>query len=190
MRVLHAFQTCLCISVRRSCSQVLLSSVVDCWDKLRETMIAVLMALETPLPGIEGPAAVKDLVQWAQRLVGSPRVRESDAGLFLLTASKTCGGCTLRSCRCNREHYLLLALYILFGMEIGWCAGKREVKGCQTMIFDVQGLGCRALSSRSMWLGLAGTSASNQTVPCTYRRALHCRPHLQGRPPAMLSLPS
>ena len=60
--------------------QVLLSSVVECWDKLRETSISVLMTLETPLPGITEPAAVEDLVLWARKLVGSPRVRESDAG--------------------------------------------------------------------------------------------------------------
>ena len=62
------------------CMQVLLSSVVQCWDKLRESSISVLMSLETPLPGIDTPAALKDLVTWAQRLVSSPRVRESDAG--------------------------------------------------------------------------------------------------------------
>ena len=61
-------------------AQVLLSSVVECWDKLRETSISVLMALETPLPGITSPPAVQDLVQWARKLAGSPRVRESDAG--------------------------------------------------------------------------------------------------------------
>lgn len=38
------------------------------------------MSLETPLPGIADPAAVEDLVLWARKLVGSPRVRESDAG--------------------------------------------------------------------------------------------------------------
>lgn len=60
--------------------QVLLSSVVECWDKLRESSISVLMSLESPLPGIDTPAALKDLAMWAQRLVSSPRVRESDAG--------------------------------------------------------------------------------------------------------------
>ena len=60
--------------------QVLLSSVVECWDKLRESSISVLMSLDTPLPGIDTPAALEDLVVWAQRLVSSPRVRESDAG--------------------------------------------------------------------------------------------------------------
>ena len=60
--------------------QVLLSSVVECWDKLRESSISVLMSLDTPLPGISTPAALKDLAVWAQRLVSSPRVRESDAG--------------------------------------------------------------------------------------------------------------
>ncbi len=68
-------------SAKPLCVQVLLSSVVECWDKLRETSISVLMTLETPLPGIDDPAAVEDLVLWARKLVGSPRVRESDAGI-------------------------------------------------------------------------------------------------------------
>ena len=54
--------------------------MVECWDKLRETSISVLMSLETPLPGISDPAAVEGLVLWARKLAGSPRVRESDAG--------------------------------------------------------------------------------------------------------------
>lgn len=61
--------------------QVLLSSVVECWDKLRETSISVLLTLEAPLPGIADPAAVEALVLWARKLAGSPRVRESDAGM-------------------------------------------------------------------------------------------------------------
>ena len=77
------------MSSKSWCVQVLLSSVVECWDKLRETSISVLMSLETPLPGLEGPEAVRDLVQWARRLVGSPRVRESDAGACLLFAIHT-----------------------------------------------------------------------------------------------------
>ena len=77
------------MSSKSWCVQVLLSSVVDCWDKLRETSISVLMSLERPLPGLEGPEAVRDLVQWARRLVGSPRVRESDAGAGLFFAIHT-----------------------------------------------------------------------------------------------------
>ncbi len=60
--------------------QVLLGSVVDSWDKLRETATEALMALPAPLPGLEAPAQVAALLQWARKLVASPRVRESDAG--------------------------------------------------------------------------------------------------------------
>lgn len=60
--------------------QVLLGSVVDSWDRLRETASEVLMALPAPLPGLETPEQVAALLQWARKLVSSPRVRESDAG--------------------------------------------------------------------------------------------------------------
>ncbi len=62
-------------------AQVLLGSVVDSWDKLRETATEALMALPAPLPGLEAPAQVAKLLRWARTLVSSPRVRESDAGL-------------------------------------------------------------------------------------------------------------
>ena len=39
------------------------------------------MALPAPLPGLEGPAQVAELLRWARTLVSSPRVRESDAGV-------------------------------------------------------------------------------------------------------------
>ena len=35
---------------------------------------------DAPCPAFTEPAAVEDLVLWARKLVGSPRVRESDAG--------------------------------------------------------------------------------------------------------------
>ncbi|BDA45482.1 probable thyroid adenoma-associated protein homolog [Coccomyxa sp. Obi] len=62
---------------------VLLGSVVDSWDKLRETATEALMALPAPLPGLEQAAQVADLLRWARTLVSSPRVRESDAGARL-----------------------------------------------------------------------------------------------------------
>ena len=59
---------------------MLLGSVVDSWDKLREAAAEALGALPAPLPGLGSPGAVADLVRWGRRLIASPRVRESDAG--------------------------------------------------------------------------------------------------------------
>lgn len=53
---------------------------VDSWDRMREGAIACLLRLPTPLPGIGSPEALLPQLQWAARLLRSPRVRESDAG--------------------------------------------------------------------------------------------------------------
>ena len=74
------------------CAQMLLGSVVDSWDKLRETATEALMALPAPLPGLEQPAQVAELLRWARTLVSSPRVRESDAGVSH-TAIELCLQC-------------------------------------------------------------------------------------------------
>jgi hypothetical protein len=90
--------------------QVLLGSVVDSWDKLRETASEALMALPAPLPGLEAPAQVAALLQWARKLVASPRVRESDAGAPL---SAPCPllprqlSCALLAASCAKRHWLL-----------------------------------------------------------------------------------
>lgn len=67
---------------------MLLGSVVDSWDKLRETASEALTALPAPLPGLEQPPAVAALLRWARKLVASPRVRESDAGPWLFFVSR------------------------------------------------------------------------------------------------------
>jgi hypothetical protein len=66
--------------VEHAAVQMLLGSVVDSWDKLREVASQSLLALPAPLPGLGLPADVCGLVEWARKLVSSPRVRESDAG--------------------------------------------------------------------------------------------------------------
>ena len=53
---------------------------VDSWDKMRERAIACLLRLPTPLPGLGTPDALLPQLQWAARLLRSPRVRDSDAG--------------------------------------------------------------------------------------------------------------
>ncbi|KAG9451271.1 hypothetical protein H6P81_011236 [Aristolochia fimbriata] len=59
---------------------VLVGSIVDSWDKLRESSFRILSHFPTPLPGLFDADAVKELINWAKNLVCSPRVRECDAG--------------------------------------------------------------------------------------------------------------
>ncbi|KAJ6816902.1 thyroid adenoma-associated protein-like protein [Iris pallida] len=58
----------------------LVGSIVDSWDRLRESSFRILLCFPTPLPGINSRESVYELIKWAKNLVCSPRVRESDAG--------------------------------------------------------------------------------------------------------------
>ncbi|XP_068637861.1 uncharacterized protein [Aristolochia californica] len=82
---------------------VLVASIVDSWDKLRESSFRILSHFPTPLPGISNADAVKKLINWAKKLVCSPRVRESDAGAL-----------TLR---------LIFRKYVL---DLGWIVGASD----------------------------------------------------------------
>lgn len=62
----------------------LVGSIVDSWDRLRESSFHILLHFPTPLPGIASSDEVKEVITWAKRLVCSPRVRESDAGALTL----------------------------------------------------------------------------------------------------------
>ncbi|XXG70625.1 hypothetical protein AAC387_Pa07g0062 [Persea americana] len=62
----------------------LVGSIVDSWDRLRDSSFHILLHFPTPLPGISSSGAVKEVITWAKRLVCSPRVRESDAGALTL----------------------------------------------------------------------------------------------------------
>ncbi|WVZ94889.1 hypothetical protein U9M48_040721 [Paspalum notatum var. saurae] len=55
-------------------------SMIDSWDRLRESSFRILLQFPTPLPGISSNTSINDVVRWAKKLVLSPRVRESDAG--------------------------------------------------------------------------------------------------------------
>ncbi|XP_042498155.1 thyroid adenoma-associated protein homolog [Macadamia integrifolia] len=79
---------------------LLVGSIVDSWDRLRECSFRILLNFPTPLPGISSQDTVKEVITWAKRLVCSPRVRESDAGAL-----------TLR---------LIFRKYVL---ELGWTVG-------------------------------------------------------------------
>lgn len=53
---------------------------MDPWDKLRDGTVDLLAALPAPLPGLEAPPGVANLMSAGRRLLLSLRVRESDAG--------------------------------------------------------------------------------------------------------------
>ncbi|CAA0828425.1 Unknown protein [Striga hermonthica] len=63
---------------------LLVGSIVDSWDRLRENSFRLLLYFPTPLPGISNPDMVREAVMWAKRLICSPRVRESDAGALMM----------------------------------------------------------------------------------------------------------
>ncbi|KAJ4975057.1 hypothetical protein NE237_008231 [Protea cynaroides] len=67
-----------------SSTLLLVGSIVDSWDRLRECSFRILLNFPTPLPGISSQDRVKEMISWAKRLVCSPRVRESDAGALTL----------------------------------------------------------------------------------------------------------
>ncbi|KAK6913243.1 THADA/TRM732, DUF2428 [Dillenia turbinata] len=63
---------------------LLVGSIIDSWDRLRESSFRILLHFPTPLPGISNRGMVREVIRWAKRLVCSPRVRESDAGALTL----------------------------------------------------------------------------------------------------------
>ena len=62
----------------------MVGSIVDSWDRIRENSFRILLHFPSPLPGMLTYKSVKDVIMWAKKLVGSPRVRESDAGALTL----------------------------------------------------------------------------------------------------------
>ncbi|KAJ8430362.1 hypothetical protein Cgig2_005408 [Carnegiea gigantea] len=65
-------------------TMLLVSSIIDSWDRLRESSFRILLNFPTPLPGISSEDMVQEVILWAKKLVCSPRVRESDAGALTL----------------------------------------------------------------------------------------------------------
>ncbi|XP_015573647.2 thyroid adenoma-associated protein homolog isoform X1 [Ricinus communis] len=63
---------------------LLVGSIIDSWDRLRESSFRILLYFPTPLPGISSEEMVQRVIAWAKNLVSSPRVRESDAGALTL----------------------------------------------------------------------------------------------------------
>jgi hypothetical protein len=63
---------------------LLVGSIIDSWDRLRESSFRILLYFPNPLPGISSKDMVQKVINWAKKLVCSPRVRESDAGALTL----------------------------------------------------------------------------------------------------------
>lgn len=63
---------------------LLVGSIIDSWDRLRESSFRILLHFPTPLPGISSEYMVGKVITWAKKLVCSSRVRESDAGALTL----------------------------------------------------------------------------------------------------------
>lgn len=63
---------------------LLVGSIIDSWDRLRENSFRILLHFPTPLPGISSEDMVQKVITWSKKLVCSPRVRESDAGALTL----------------------------------------------------------------------------------------------------------
>ncbi|XVE68126.1 hypothetical protein DITRI_Ditri09bG0044500 [Diplodiscus trichospermus] len=63
---------------------LLVGSIIDSWDRLRESSFRILLHFPTPLPGISSEDLVQKVITWTKQLVCSPRVRESDAGALTL----------------------------------------------------------------------------------------------------------
>lgn len=63
---------------------LLVGSIIDSWDKLRENSFRILLHFPSPLPGISSEDMVQKVITWSKKLVCSPRVRESDAGALTL----------------------------------------------------------------------------------------------------------
>lgn len=67
-----------------SSTLLLVGSIIDSWDRLRESSFRILLHFPTPLPGISSGEMLIQVIVWAKKLVCSPRVRESDAGALTL----------------------------------------------------------------------------------------------------------
>ncbi|KAL2898457.1 Thyroid adenoma-associated protein-like protein [Bienertia sinuspersici] len=94
---------------RPASTMLLVGSIIDSWDRLRESSFRILLNFPTPLPGISSESKVQEVILWAKTLVCSPRVRESDAGALALR--------------------LIFRKYVL---ELGWIVGASVNVICHT----------------------------------------------------------
>lgn len=64
--------------------KLLLSCLLDSWDKIREGAAEALLLLPAPLPGIDTPEDVLRLMQLGLTLLRSPRLKDTDAGARII----------------------------------------------------------------------------------------------------------
>nr|BCQ84886.1 thyroid adenoma associated protein [Symplocarpus renifolius] len=120
----------------------LVGSIIDSWDKLRESSFRILLCFPSPLPGVSSYDSVMEVIRWAKKLVCSPRVRESDAGALALR--------------------LIFRKYVL---ELGWVVGasvnvicfdsQYEVTGGDSQIHKLRFSAVDYISSLIDWLRIA-----------------------------------
>lgn len=79
----HLYPYCDIVTSHDS-TLLLVGSIVDSWDRLRENSFRILLHFPTPFTGISSENMVQIIIPWAKQLVCSPRVRESDAGALTL----------------------------------------------------------------------------------------------------------
>ncbi|CAN8266012.1 unnamed protein product [Cochlearia groenlandica] len=79
----HLYPYCDIVTSHDS-TLLLIGSIVDSWDKLRENAFRILLHFPTPFTGVSSEYMVQNIIPWAKQLVCSPRVRESDAGALTL----------------------------------------------------------------------------------------------------------
>ncbi|CAH8388771.1 unnamed protein product [Eruca vesicaria subsp. sativa] len=79
----HLYPYCDIVTSHDS-TLLLVGSIVDSWDRLRENAFRILLHFPTPFTGVSSEDMVQTIIPWAKHLVCSPRVRESDAGSLTL----------------------------------------------------------------------------------------------------------
>ncbi|ESQ32617.1 hypothetical protein EUTSA_v10003503mg [Eutrema salsugineum] len=79
----HLYPYCDIVTSHES-TLLLVGSIVDSWDRLRENAFRILLHFPTPFTGVSSEYMVQNIIPWAKQLVCSPRVRESDAGALTL----------------------------------------------------------------------------------------------------------
>lgn len=65
-------------------TEMLWSALLDVWDRISTVSVSILLMLPSPIPGIESVDSVSQVLDWALRLLKSPRSVESDSGAKVL----------------------------------------------------------------------------------------------------------
>ncbi|CAL5003832.1 unnamed protein product [Urochloa decumbens] len=114
-------------------------SIIDSWDRLRESSFRILLQFPTPLPGISSSLSINDVIRWAKTLVLSPRVRESDAGAL-----------TFRLI--FRKYVLELGFILVFSKERGCLECYTQSTSGEAEVVTSQNPIAQYISSLIQWL--------------------------------------